>query len=156
VSSTFDCLRVSWSFQEGEVTHEQYMKQLDGFTAARYDPAAWAELFARVGARYAVPTTRHHDGLALWDTRAGLRAGLRVARRLSVVRDTSSGRDPVAGFTDAVRARGLKAAATPAAWTLLLAYARRAIDGADGATRAPQRARLIDLVFNDLDSPGRW
>lgn len=37
----------SWSFYSGRVPHEQYMRQLDGFTAARFDPKAWAELFAR-------------------------------------------------------------------------------------------------------------
>ncbi|MGP4046648.1 alpha-L-fucosidase [Streptomyces sp. 2A115] len=89
----------SWSFYTGEMTHEQYMKQLDGFTASRYDPDAWAELFARVGAQYAVLTARHHDGVALWDT---------GHRNLDVVRDTPAGRDLVTGFVDALRARDLK------------------------------------------------
>ncbi|NGO15273.1 alpha-L-fucosidase [Streptomyces sp. HC44] len=89
----------SWSFYTGEMTHEQYMKQLDGFTASRYDPDAWAELFARVGAKYAVLTARHHDGVALWDT---------DHRNLDVVRDTPAGRDLVTGFVDALRARDLK------------------------------------------------
>ncbi|SEC39557.1 alpha-L-fucosidase [Streptomyces sp. 2231.1] len=31
-------------------------------------PRAWADLFARAGARYAVLTARHHDGVALWDS----------------------------------------------------------------------------------------
>lgn len=33
---------------------------------ASWDPAAWAELFAAAGARYVVPTTKHHDGFLLW------------------------------------------------------------------------------------------
>lgn len=89
----------SWSFYTGEVSHEEYMKQLDRFTASRYDPRAWAELFARVGAQYAVLTTRHHDGVALWDT---------DHRNLDVVRDTPAGRDLVTGFVDALRERNLK------------------------------------------------
>ncbi|MGY1503047.1 alpha-L-fucosidase [Streptomyces sp. QTS52] len=89
----------SWSFFTGEVTHEEYMKQLDRFTASRYDPQAWAELFARVGAQYAVLTTKHHDGVALWDT---------GHRGLDVVRDTPAGRDLVTGFVDALRERNLK------------------------------------------------
>ena len=59
----------SWSFHNGEITHGEYMKQLDGFTAKHYDPAAWADLIQRSGARYAVITTKHHDGVALWPTR---------------------------------------------------------------------------------------
>lgn len=41
----------SWSFYSGKVPHEQYMKQLDGFTASNYDPKAWAEVFAKKPAR---------------------------------------------------------------------------------------------------------
>ncbi|WP_031079148.1 alpha-L-fucosidase [Streptomyces sp. NRRL WC-3742] len=94
-----DGVTESWSFYNGEVTYEQYMAQLDGFTAARYDPGAWADLFVRAGARYAVLTARHHDGLALWDTAHG---------DLSVVGHTPAGRDLVEGYVDAVRERGLK------------------------------------------------
>lgn len=89
----------SWSFYWGEVPHERYMKQLDGFTASAYDPAAWAELFARAGAGYAVLTARHHDGVALWDTAHG---------DLDVVRRTPAGRDLIGGYADALRERGLK------------------------------------------------
>jgi len=89
----------SWSFYTGEVTHERYMNQLDRFTASHYDPEAWADLFARVGARYAVLTTKHHDGVALWDTAHG---------DLNVVRQTPAGRDLVTGFVDALRERRLK------------------------------------------------
>lgn len=89
----------SWSFYTGQVSHEQYMKQLDGFTASRYDPGAWADLFVRAGARYSVLTARHHDGVALWDTAHG---------NLDVVRHTPAGRDLLAGYTDALRERGLK------------------------------------------------
>jgi alpha-L-fucosidase len=47
------------------------MSQLGRFTASRYDPREWAALFARAGAKYAVLTSRHHDGVALWDTAYG-------------------------------------------------------------------------------------
>jgi len=52
----------SWSFFNGEISYEDYMAQCAGFTAANYDPAAWAKLFKEAGARYAVLTTKHHDG----------------------------------------------------------------------------------------------
>jgi alpha-L-fucosidase len=32
----------------------------------KWDPDEWAELFRDIGARYVVPTTRHHDGFRLW------------------------------------------------------------------------------------------
>lgn len=37
--------------------------------AAQWDPDAWAELFARAGARYVVLVTKHHDGFTLWPSR---------------------------------------------------------------------------------------
>ncbi|WP_324603874.1 MULTISPECIES: alpha-L-fucosidase [unclassified Streptomyces] len=89
----------SWAFYNGDVPHERYMRQLDGFTAAHYDPRAWARLFARAGARYAVLTARHHDGVALWDTAQG---------DLSVVRRTPAGRDLVAPYARALREQGLR------------------------------------------------
>lgn len=89
----------SWSFYSGEVPHEQYMKQLDGFTASNYDPKAWAELFAKAGAKYAVLTARHHDGVALWNTGHG---------DLNVVQHTPAGRDLIAGYAEALREQGLK------------------------------------------------
>ncbi|MFE2021513.1 alpha-L-fucosidase [Streptomyces sp. NPDC059499] len=89
----------SWSFYSGEVPHEQYMKQLDGFTASDYDPKAWAEVFAKAGAKYAVLTARHHDGVALWNTGQG---------DLNVVKHTPAGRDLIAGYAEALREQGLK------------------------------------------------
>ena len=88
----------SWSFFNGETTHAQYMAQRHDFTASNYDPRAWAELIRRSGARYAVLTSRHHDGMALWDSRQGL----------NVVDDTPAGRDLVGPFVDALREQDLK------------------------------------------------
>jgi alpha-L-fucosidase len=96
----------SWSFfnhgQPGQdpadsLPYEDYMAQRHAFLARRYDPAQWADLFAEAGARYSVLTTKHHDGMALWDT----------AEHFSVVRDTPARRDLVGPFCEALRARDL-------------------------------------------------
>lgn len=93
-----DGIDESWSFFNGKISHADYMKQLRGFGADRYDPAAWADLVKRSGARYAVLTSRHHDGVALWDSKQGI----------NVVRDTPAKRDLVGPFVEALRAEGLK------------------------------------------------
>ncbi|CAM5260534.1 hypothetical protein SVIOM74S_06059 [Streptomyces violarus] len=88
-----DGVQESWSFYDDIVPYDQYMSQFDRFTAARYDPRDWARLFARAGAKYAVLTSRHHDGVALWDTAYG---------------DLNVGRDLIGGYADALREQGLK------------------------------------------------
>ena len=93
-----DGIDESWSFFNGKIGYADYMDQLRGFAADRYDPQAWAALIERSGARYAVLTSRHHDGVALWDSKQGI----------NVVRDTPAGRDLVGPFVQALRERDLK------------------------------------------------
>jgi alpha-L-fucosidase len=40
---------------------------LDQWKAENFNPGKWAALFNFAGAQYVVPTTKHHDGIALWD-----------------------------------------------------------------------------------------
>ena len=44
-----------------------YDNFLDMWKAEKFNPQEWAELFAYAGAKYVIPTTKHHDGIALWD-----------------------------------------------------------------------------------------
>ena len=89
----------SWSFFNGKIAYDDYMSQLEGFTASKYDPESWAALFERAGAKYAVLTTKHHDGVALWDTKAN---------DLSVVQKTPAGRDLLTPYVEAMRRHNLK------------------------------------------------
>ena len=89
----------SWAFHNGYVSLDDYMKQREEFTAAEYDPALWADLIAQSGARYTVITTKHHDGFALWDTKAG---------DVSAVKSSPAGRDVIAPFAEEVRKRGVR------------------------------------------------
>ena len=89
----------SWSFHNGNISYEDYMKQCEGFTASKYDPKAWAKLFKQAGAQYVVLTSKHHDGVALFDTKYS---------DLSVVKKTPAARDLIAPYTEAVRGEGMR------------------------------------------------
>jgi alpha-L-fucosidase len=45
-----------------------YKDFLPMFKAEHFDPAAWAELFKKSGAKYVVPVAEHHDGFAMYDS----------------------------------------------------------------------------------------
>jgi len=89
----------SWSFHNRRISHDDYMKQLGGFTASAYDPDSWANLIRQSGARYTVITSKHHDGVALWDTKLN---------DLSIPRRTPAGRDVLTPFVDALRKQNIK------------------------------------------------
>jgi alpha-L-fucosidase len=89
----------SWSFYNGYISYPDYMRQLGGFTAAKYKPEEWASLIKESGAKYAVLTAKHHDGVALWDSKAG---------DLTVVKKSPAGKDLVAPFFSALRKNGIK------------------------------------------------
>jgi alpha-L-fucosidase len=92
----------SWSFHNGNISWEDYMKQLSGFTASKYDPETWADLIQQSGARYSVMTTKHHDGVALWDSKE---------KHYDVVDQTPAKRDLLAPFYNALRKRNIKTGA---------------------------------------------
>ena len=94
-----DGIDESWSFFNGYISHEDYLKQTKGFTAEKYDPAAWADLIERSGARYSVITSKHHEGFALWNTKFG---------NLNAVQNAASKKDVLSPFISELKNRDLK------------------------------------------------
>lgn len=92
----------SWSFHNKKISYADYMKQLQGFTLKKYDPAFWASLIQESGARYAVITTKHHDGVAMYDTKLS---------NLSIVKQTPAKKDMVKPFFEELRKRNIKCGA---------------------------------------------
>ncbi|GAB3278595.1 alpha-L-fucosidase [Kineosporia babensis] len=72
---------------------------LDQWTASEWDPKAMLELFRRTGAQYVVPTTKHHDGITLWDAPG-------TGDRNTVARGPK--RDIIGEFATAAREAGIK------------------------------------------------
>ena len=89
----------SWSFYNGYISHEDYLKQTAGFTAENYKPKQWAQLIKESGARYTVITSKHHDGFALWDSQFG---------NLNAATQAPVGKDVLTPFVKAARKEKLK------------------------------------------------
>lgn len=90
----------SWSFFNNYVSHSYYMKQLNGFTAKNYNPQQWVELIRESGAKYAVITSKHHDGVALWNSKQ--------PEAISVALHSQANRDVLTPFISALKKSGLK------------------------------------------------
>jgi alpha-L-fucosidase len=45
-----------------------YKDLIPKFTAAHFDPSAWAKLFHDAGARYVIPVAEHHDGFPMYES----------------------------------------------------------------------------------------
>jgi alpha-L-fucosidase len=67
------------------------------FKAEHFDPAAWAELFRKSGAKYVVPVAEHHDGFAMYDSGLSDWTAAKMGPR----------RDVIGDLAKAVRSEGL-------------------------------------------------
>ena len=76
----------------------EYEMRACAWNPAHYDPELWAETAKRAGFRYAVLTTRHHDGYCLWDTATTTYSSTAQAPK----------RDFVGEFVEAFRSAGLR------------------------------------------------
>lgn len=75
-----------------------YKDVIPHFRAEKFDAEAWADLFARAGARFAGPVAVHHDNFAMWDSA--------VTRWNSMAMGPK--RDITGELQKAIRAKGLK------------------------------------------------
>jgi alpha-L-fucosidase len=90
--------RHEWVKSHEHLTNEQYQKYFDQFDPDRFDPKKWAREARIAGMKYAVLTTKHHDGFCLFDSKY-------TAYKAT---NTAAKRDLVKEYVDAFRAEGLK------------------------------------------------
>jgi len=74
------------------------------FTAELFDAKQWVDLFARAGIKYVVPTSKHHEGFALWPSAEASRTWGRPWNAVEI----GPKRDLLGELAEATRARGLK------------------------------------------------
>jgi alpha-L-fucosidase len=90
--------RGEWVMNQEGMTPDEYAPAADALRASPAQVRDWCRLARESGMRYAVLTTKHHDGFCLWDSR---RCAFNAVRR-------GPGFDLVRVFTEACRAEGLR------------------------------------------------
>jgi alpha-L-fucosidase len=81
-----------------------YMDFAPKFTAELFDAAQWADVFARAGVRYVVPTSKHHEGFALWPSAEASRTWGRPWNAVEI----GPKRDLMSELATATRTKGMK------------------------------------------------
>jgi alpha-L-fucosidase len=76
---------------------DKYYALADQFNPQKYDPDKWLKAAKKAGFTYAVLTTKHHDGYALWPSKYGIGT-----------KQYMNGRDLLKPYIDACRANGIK------------------------------------------------
>ncbi len=90
--------RHEWVKKIERMTNEEYQKYFELFDPDLYDPHEWARMAKEAGMKYAVITTKHHDGFCLFDSKyTDYKAT-----------NTPAKRDLIREFVDAFRAEGLR------------------------------------------------
>lgn len=90
--------RHEWVKNHEYLTNEQYQKYFDNFDPDHFQPQKWAKEAKAAGMKYAVLTTKHHEGFCLFDSKyTDYKAT-----------NTQAKRDLVKEYVDAFRAEGLK------------------------------------------------
>jgi len=57
-----------WTYAKDKWLPGEYERLIHQFNPVDYDPADWARMAKAAGMRYAVLTTRHHDGFCMFDS----------------------------------------------------------------------------------------
>ena len=88
-----------WIMNRAKIPVAEYKAFAPQFTAAKYDPDAWAALAKKAGMRYIVITSKHHDGFGLFDSKA---------TTWDAVDASGAHRDLIQPLAEAARNQGLK------------------------------------------------
>ncbi|MBS1663398.1 MAG: alpha-L-fucosidase [Bacteroidetes bacterium] len=90
--------RHEWLKHNEHMTNEEYQKYFTLFNPDHFEPGKWADEAKAAGMKYAVLTTKHHDGFCLFDSKfTDYKATNSPAKR-----------DLVREYVNAFRAKGMK------------------------------------------------
>ncbi|MCW3467976.1 alpha-L-fucosidase [Chitinophaga nivalis] len=90
--------RHEWVKNRERLTDSAYQPYFDRFNPDLYNPREWARMAREAGMKYAVITTKHHEGFCLFDSKFTTYKAT----------NTAAGKDLIKEWVDAFRAEGLK------------------------------------------------
>ena len=90
--------RHEWVKKNERLTNEDYQKYVDNFNPDLYNPTEWAKMAKKAGMKYAVITTKHHEGFTLFDSNY---TDYKIT-------NTPYGKDAIKEWVAAFRAEGIK------------------------------------------------
>jgi alpha-L-fucosidase len=88
-----------WIMRSAQIPVAEYRQFARQFNPVKYDPDSWAALAREAGMKYIVITSKHHDGFALFDSKA---------TDWDIVDATPYGKEVLGPLARAARRRGLK------------------------------------------------
>jgi len=90
--------RHEWVKNYERLTNEQYQKYFDIYNPDLFQPQLWAKQAKAAGMKYAVLTTKHHEGFCLFDSKFTDYKATNTAAKRDLVRE----------YVNAFRAEGIK------------------------------------------------
>ena len=88
-----------WIQYRNRVSDDQYIKLIDKFNWKKIDPEKWVLLAKESGMKYITLTAKHHDGFALWNSKAS---------EFNIYEKSKNRRDIVKELADACEKHGIK------------------------------------------------
>ncbi|MGN6267406.1 MAG: alpha-L-fucosidase [Ginsengibacter sp.] len=88
-----------WIMNRCKIPVAEYQERAKSFDPVKYNPDAWVKLAKEAGMKYIVITAKHHDGFALFDSKAS---------KWNVVDATAYGKDLLKPLAEACRKYGMK------------------------------------------------
>jgi alpha-L-fucosidase len=88
-----------WIMNRGKIPMAEYQQFAKQFNPVKFDADAWVKTAKDAGMKYIVITSKHHDGFAMFDTRAS---------QWGITHASPFGRDPLQELAAACRKNGIK------------------------------------------------
>ena len=102
-AGTYDGKRVAgigeWIMNRGKIPVARYRQYAKEFNPVKFDADQWVSIAKAAGMKYIVITSKHHDGFAMFDSKAS---------DWNIVKATPFGRDPLKELAAACQKEGIK------------------------------------------------